>query len=167
MFAHFKGSALYQWLLDQRGHLANVLNIACIALLCYWIFRLITVKVNPRAEWIHITDNPSDARVYLIFGLIGAAFFVVMLGYVIRLLYNMGQDGLLSLFTLKWYSVVKPISYILALVLTFTCIGTIKSAAHTTYNQIKLLAHVSNHGEFIVQDKSTAIFDLVDGKSEE
>ncbi len=154
------------WFDHHKERIVSLLLLLWVVGCGFWVFKLITIDVLPRSNWLHLTDNPRDALVYLCFGTFGLVLIIVFASYIMKFIYNMLHGGFQSLLSNNMFSVLKPSIYIIALVFAFSYIEDIKAAGLTAYHQVNQLVDTSNQREAIKEDRSRSILDLIDVRSE-
>jgi hypothetical protein len=72
---------------------------------------------------------------------------------MVKFLYNLYHDGIESLFSIRWHSLLKPAGYLVILYFVFPFTGTIKAAGLTAYNQIVELVHKSKQSSIVLEQE--------------
>jgi hypothetical protein len=98
-----------------------------------------------------ITNDPKDAMVFLYFGIFGAFYVALFAFMIINLLYNLFQSGIESVFSIRWYSIGKPLTYMLLLAFAFLYTSNIKAAGLTAYYQVSHMVNTSKKHEAMVE----------------
>jgi hypothetical protein len=144
-------SAPFQFLVRHKSHIELILYILWLIGCGYWGYRLIVIDAKPQTTWgINISDS-RDAMVYLFFGLIGSVFVLFFVYFILKLFYNLFHEGIQSLFPIPWYSIVKPVSYLVILYFIFPFTGNIKAAGLTAYNEVVKLVHTSKQHDIVIE----------------
>ena len=136
---------------DQRERLATFLYVLWLAGCGHWIYKVITADAKPIMEWMIITNDPKDAMVFLYFGIFGAFYVTLFAFMIIKLIYNLFQSGIESIFSIRWYSIGKPLTYMLLLAFAFSYTSHIKAAGLTAYYQVSDMVDTSKKHEAMVE----------------
>jgi hypothetical protein len=123
---------------------------------CFWIYDLIFMDVSPGADMGMSINDSRDALAILFFGTIGSVFVSFFAFFIIKLTYNLFHDGVESFFSVKWHSLVKPVSYLVILYCAHSFTGAIKLAGMTAYNQVAGLIHTSRQNTLVIQKEAPA-----------
>jgi uncharacterized membrane protein len=140
-----------QLLIDYREQLSTFLYVLWLAGCGHWIYKVITADAKPVMEWMIITNDPKDAMVFLYFGIFGAFYVTLFAFMIIKLIYNLFQSGIESIFSIRWYSIGKPLSYMLLLAIAFSYTSNIKAAGLTAYYQVSHMVDTSKKHETMVE----------------
>jgi len=138
-------------LIHYREQLATFLYILWIAGCGHWIYKVITADAKPIMQWMIITNDPKDAIVFLYFGIFGAFYITLFAFMIIKLIYNLFQSGIESVFSIRWYSIGKPLTYMLLLAFAFSYTSNIKAAGLTAYYQVSHMVDTSKKHEAMVE----------------
>jgi hypothetical protein len=112
-----------------------------------WIYKLIVSEAGPNTAWMYLTDDPKEALVYVLFGAFGFIYIMFFAVYITKFVYNLLHGGIESIFTSKWYSLAKSISYLVLLCFAFSYVENIKMAGHTMYYQVSHVIRTSKQHE--------------------
>jgi hypothetical protein len=159
--SRFADSRPFQWLAEHRERMASLLYFFWITGCCYWFYQLVVIDVRPRTDWIFISGDTREALVYTIFGAFGFIFAAFVAFFITKFIYNLIHEEINSLFPLQWYSLVKSVSYILALSLAFTYIENIKVAGLTAYTQVAEIVHMSRQHDDIVKENLKGVLNAI------
>ncbi len=141
----------FQLFIEYKRYIALVLYMIWLIGCGYWFYQLMIIDVKPKTDLGLILTDSRDALVILFFGAIGSIFVVFFVFFIIKLIYNLFHDGIESLFSVHWHSLVKPVCYLAILYVAFPFTGTIKVAGMTAYNQVAELIHTSRHRDIILE----------------
>jgi hypothetical protein len=136
---------------EHRERLATFLYVLWLAGCGHWIYKVITADAQPIMQWMIITTDPKDAMVFLYFGIFGAFYVTLFAFMIIKLVYNLFQSGIESVFSIRWYSIGKPLTYMLLLAFAFSYTGNIKAAGLTAYYQVSHMVNTSKKHEAMVE----------------
>lgn len=136
---------------DHRERLATFLYVLWLAGCGHWIYNVLTADAQPIMQWMIITNDPKDAMVFLYFGIFGAFYVALFAFMIIKLLYNLFQSGIESVFSIRWYSIGKPLAYMLLLAFAFSYTSNIKAAGLTAYYQVSHMINTSKRHEAVVE----------------
>jgi len=136
---------------DHREKLATFLYILWLAGCGHWIYKVFTADAQPIMQWLIITNDPKDAMVFLYFGIFGVFYAALFALMIMKLIYNLFQSGIESIFSIRWYSVGKPIVYMILLAFAFSYTNNIKAAGLTAYYQVSHMIHTSKKHEVMVE----------------
>jgi len=137
--------------IDHKEHIATFLYVLWLAGCGHWIYKVITADAKPIMEWMIITNDPKDAMVFLYFGIFGVFYVTLFAFMIIKLIYNLFQSGIESVFSIRWYSIGKPLTYMLLLAFAFSYTGNIKAAGLTAYYQVSHMVNTSKKHEAMVE----------------
>jgi hypothetical protein len=140
-----------QLLTDYREQLSTFLYVLWLAGCGHWIYKVITADAKPIMEWMIITNDPKDAMVFLYFGIFGVFYVTLFAIMVVKLIYNLFQSGIESVFSIRWYSIGKPLTYMLLLAFAFSYTSNIKAAGLTAYYQVSHMVNTSKKHEAMVE----------------
>jgi hypothetical protein len=145
-----------QLLIEHKKHVSLVLYIVWIIGCCSWIYDMIFMDVSPRADMGMNINDSRDALAILFFGTIGSVFVSFFAFFIIKLIYNLFHDGVESFFSVKWHSLIKPVSYLVILYCAHSFTGAIKLAGMTAYNQVAGLVHTSRQNTLVIHKEAPA-----------
>ena len=149
--SQLKDSRLIQWINKHKDNIALILNTLLLAGCGYWVYQLIIIDVSPHNNWsIGISDS-RDALALLFFGMYGFVFVLFFVWFIIKFIYNLFHDGIQSLFPVQWYSLTKPITYLMILCVAFSFTGNIKTAGLTAYSEVAALFHTSKQHAMVIE----------------
>jgi hypothetical protein len=140
-----------QTLIDYKEQIATFLYVLWLAGCGHWIYKVITADAQPIMQWMVITNDPKDAMVFLYFGIFGAFYIALFAFFIIKLIYNLFQSGIQSVFSMQWYSVGKPITYLVLLCFAFSYASNVKAAGLTAYYQVSHMVDTSKKHEAMVE----------------
>jgi hypothetical protein len=143
-------------LIEHKKHVSMFLYVMWIIGCCFWIYDLIFMDVSPGADMGMSINDSRDALAILFFGTIGSVFVSFFAFFIIKLTYNLFHDGVESFFSVKWHSLVKPVSYLVILYCAHSFTGAIKLAGMTAYNQVAGLIHTSRQNTLVIQKEAPA-----------
>lgn len=127
-----------------------------------WIYKLIVSEAGPNTAWMYLTDDPKEALVYVLFGTFGLIYLMFFAVYITKFVYNLLHDGIESIFTSKWYSLAKSISYLVLLGFAFSYVQNIKMAGHTMYYQVSHVIRTSKQHEDEAAKNISSLKQLID-----
>ena len=145
------GSRPFQLFFAYKENIAVFLHMVWLAGCGYWIYKIITVDAQPNMRMMIIAEDPTDAMIFIYFGIFGVVYAIAILWFVIKFIYNLLQSGLYSLFSTTWYSLGKPLCYLLLLSFAFSYTGNIKAAGLTFYFQVTHMMNVTKQRDEHVQ----------------
>jgi len=140
-----------QLLTDYKEQLSTFLYVLWLAGCAHWIYKIITADAKPVMEWMLMTNDPKDAMVFLYFGIFGVFYSALLVFFIIKMIYNFFQSGIESLFSIRWYSIGKPLTYMLLLAFAFSYTSNIKAAGLTAYYQVSHMVDTSKKHEAMVE----------------
>ncbi len=161
--------APFKWLIEYKENIASILYLLWIVGCISWLYQLVIIDAPPYMGGFFSVDDPRDAMVFLFFGMFGVIYFSFFAFFIIKLIYNMIRGGIDSLFSRKWYSLVRSIGLLICLHFAFNYIGHIKTAGLTAYTQVSQLVQVSNDHSLITKKKLdvTKLLDMLQEKVEQ
>ncbi len=127
-----------------------------------WIYTLIVSEAGPNTAWMYLTDDPKEALVYILFGAFGLIYVIFFAVYITKLVYNLFHGGIEMIFTSRWYSLVKSISYLVLLGFAFSYVHNIKMAGHTMYYQVSHVFRTSKQHEAEAVKNISSFKELLD-----
>lgn len=120
----------------------------------YWVYQLMMVDAKPKDSLgLEMTDS-RDALAILFFGTLFSVFVLFIAWFIIKFIYNLFHNGIESFFSVRWHSLVKPVSYLGILCLAFSFTGPIKAAGLTAYNQVAGLVHTSRRHTIVIDNET-------------
>jgi hypothetical protein len=160
--------------IEHKRQIALFLYITWLIGCGYWFYQLMIIDVKPKADPGLVLTDSRDALVLLFFGIIGFVFVAFFAFFAIKYIHNLFQGGIESLFSVRWHSVVKPVSYLVILYFSFSYIGTIKMAGLTAYSQVAEIVQKSKQHDVIiiknnsedVEEKVSGLLNLMDRKGQ-
>ncbi|MEW6600985.1 MAG: hypothetical protein AB1499_08435 [Nitrospirota bacterium] len=144
-------SKFFQLIHRHKKSVAAVLNIIWIAGCGYWLYHMMNMDVKPKEDMGLVVTDSRDALTLLFFGALGFVFVLFFIFFVVKFVYNMFHDGIESCFSIRWHSIVKPVSYLMILYFVFPFTGTIKAAGLTAYNQVAGLLDTSLQHDLVIE----------------
>ncbi len=152
-------SALVQFIARHMGRLSLCLYMVWLAGCGYWIYELIMLDVQLGAGWDLGISDSRDALVYLFFGLLGSIFVLFFVLFTAKLLYNLFQDGVESIFPDQWQSVARSTVYLAILMFAFSHTASIKAAGLSAFYQMSEIVDTSKNRSVII-NKKVSVDDL-------
>ena len=141
----------YDLFMGHKHRIAFVIYLFCFAGSGYWLYHMAILDVQPASDLRFVLKDSREALVILFFGVLGLAFLIFFVLFIIKFLYNLFEGGIETLFASQWHSIVKPLGYLIILYFAFSFTGTIKVAGLTAYYQVADLVRVSNQHDFIIK----------------
>jgi hypothetical protein len=149
--AKITDSKPFQLIQEYKRPVALFLHIMWLAGFGYWCYHLMTISVRPKDNLGLVVTDSRDALAILFFGTLGVIFVLSFVFFIIKFIYNLFHEGIESLFSVRWHSLVKPVSYLVILCCAFSFTATIKATGLTAYNQIAELVHASQRHSLVVE----------------
>lgn len=137
--------------IEHKEHVATFLYVLWLIGCGHWIYKVVTADAKPIMQWMIITNDPKDAMVFLYFGIFGVFYAALFAFMILKLIYNLFQSGIESFFSIRWYSIGKPLTYMLLLVFAFSYTSNIKAAGLTAYYQVSHMVNTSKKHEEMVE----------------
>ena len=145
-----------------KEHIALYLYILWLIGCGLLIYKLIVSEAGPNTAWMYLTNDPKEALVYILFGAFGLIYIMFFAVLIIKFIYNIVHGGIESIFTSKWYSLAKSISYLVLLGLAFSYVNNIKMAGHTMYYQVSHIIRTSKQHEAEAAKNISSLKELFD-----
>lgn len=151
LIARLTDSKPFRLFIKYKKPVELFLYIMWLAGCGYWFYHLMITDVTPSDNLgLGVTDS-RDALAILFFGTLGSVFVLFFVLFTIKFIYNLFHEGIESLFSVRWHSLVKPASYLVILCWAFSFTGTIKATGLAAYNQIAELFHTSQQHTLVVE----------------
>ncbi|RJR21842.1 MAG: hypothetical protein C4581_01650 [Nitrospiraceae bacterium] len=149
--AKITDSRLFRLVLEHKRPVTMFLYMVWLAGCGYWFYQLMIIDVKPKENFGLVMSDSRDALTILFFGTLGAVFVFFFVFFVIKFIYNLFHHGIESFFSVRWYSLIRPLSYLLVLCVAFSFTAIIKVTGLTAYNQIAGLFHTSQQHSIILE----------------
>jgi len=141
----------FQLFLEHKRHVTIFLYTAWLSGCGYWLYQMMVADVKASPNFGLVLTDSRDALVILFFGALGSVFVLFFTWFMIKFIWNLFHHGIDSFFSVRWHSLVKPVSYLIILCFAFSFTGTIKATGLTAYKQISELVHTSRSHSLVVE----------------
>jgi hypothetical protein len=159
-----------KWFIEYKDHIASYLYLIWILGCAYWLYQLIITDAQPVMSGLMQVDDARDAVIFIFFGMFGLIYLTFFAVFIIKFIFNIIRGGIQSIFSTRWYSLVKSITLLMCLNFAFLYIENIKVAGLTAYTQVAQIVHSSNNHTVVVENDSkdvSRLLELIGGTKQE